>query len=233
MEEIPITRQVADFLGPYLAPAFDWAPPDVRTFLLGDGIWLTLAVLVLVIVGALMLLLRLVERVLGGIKRLFTTPHKDTTEEELREDLTSCPWPPGPPSEVVLAYYHIPVRVRLVVLALQGREENLEGTDLHRLLERMIPGLGRVVQQDQPRIRLWPRQISPLGFCALFHRCTPKPEGEQNDSHWILLAGRVTLAKQPYLLGLGLYADQPVAVERMTLEPRQWLDQLRLYAPQR
>ena len=43
-----------------------------------------------------------------------------------------------------------------------------------------------------------------------------------------LIAGKVQAGKQPYLLGLGLWADEPNTIGRLTLELHQWLDVLRL-----
>jgi hypothetical protein len=70
--------------------------------------------------------------------------------------------------------------------------------------------------------------LSHHGFSSLFHRCTPKPEPEGEPSRWVLVAGRVQVSRQAFLLGLGSWADEANSIGRVTLEPHQWLDVLRL-----
>jgi hypothetical protein len=55
-----------------------------------------------------------------------------------------------------------------------------------------------------------------------------KPEADGIASRWILVAGRTQLGRQPLLVGLALWADEPNLIGRLTLEPYQWLDVLRL-----
>ena len=94
--------------------------------------------------------------------------------------------------------------------------------------ERILPGLGAICERDRPRIRVWPQQLSQQGFVAAFHRCTPRHEPNGEPSRWVLIAGRALVGRQPVLLGLGLWADEPNTVGRVNLEPHQWLDVLRL-----
>ena len=47
------------------------------------------------------------------------------------------------------------------------------------------------------------------------------------------MGGRAKVGGQPVLLGLGLWAERPNDVGRLTLEPHQWLDVLRLRTPER
>jgi hypothetical protein len=120
------------------------------------------------------------------------------------------------------------VRLRLVVVAPVGKEANVHRKGVRKLLDRVLPGLGEVVADDRPRIRVWPPQLSQQGFASVFHRHTPRHEQPGQSSRWVLVAGRVQVGRQPFLLGLGLWADQPTTIGRLTLEPRQWLDVLRL-----
>jgi len=96
-----------------------------------------------------------------------------------------------------------------------------------RLLNLAIPGLGDMIRQDEPRLKVWPGQLSAQGFAVLVKRSTLKTEAEGDPSHWILLTGKVLIGKQPLLLGLALWTDKPSTLGRITLEPRQWLDVLR------
>jgi hypothetical protein len=108
----------------------------------------------------------------------------------------------------------------------------VDATAVEKLLERVLPGLGAVAAHDRPKIRVWPAQLSEQGFATTFHRCTVKREPEGEPSRWVLLAGRALAGRQPVLIGLGLWADEPSTVGRLTLNPHQWLDVLRLRAPE-
>jgi hypothetical protein len=95
----------------------------------------------------------------------------------------------------------------------------------------VVPGLGGVMLRDRPQVQLWPAQLSEQGFINSFHRCTPTGEREGEPSHWVLLAGRAQPGGPALLIGLGLWTDKPTTLGRLNLEPRQWLDVLRLRQP--
>jgi hypothetical protein len=198
-------------------------PPGVRDLLDVEVWWLiflTAGLLLLLIVG---LLLR------AAFRALFRRPEAPAAwERDFREDLTECPLPVRPPGDRILTVYHLPVRLRLVIVASAGHLRDVDATAVEKLLDRVVPGLGAVAAWDRPRIRVWPPQLSQHGFLAAFHRCTPTPEPEGEPSRWVLVAGRALAGRQPLLLGLGLWADEPATIGRVQLEPHQWLDVLRL-----
>src|SRR5262249_37048267 len=132
------------------------------------------------------------------------------------------------PGERRLTVYHLPARLRLVVIAPLGREGDIDATAVEKLLDKVLPGLGAVAALDRPRVRVWPAQVSHHGFAAAFHRHTPKAAERGEPSRWGLLAGRAQAGKQPVLLGLGLWADEPNTIDRVNVEVHQWLDVLRL-----
>jgi hypothetical protein len=214
-----------DKLRTLLAPLTDWMPHELRDKLDVEVWWLILLVAALVVLLIVAAVLR------GMLRAVFRRPGPTRYwDRELREDLAACPLPTRPPGERVLHIYHLPVRLRLVVVAAAGKERDVDATAVEKLLDRILPGLGGVAAWDRPRIRVWPQQLSQQGFLATFRRCTPRPEPEGEPSRWILVAGRALLARQPVLLGLGLWADEPNTVGRVNLEPHQWLDVLRLHA---
>ena len=124
--------------------------------------------------------------------------------------------------------YNVPVRLRLVVLAPAGAERHIDPHEARLILERIVPRLGSVVDSDFPRIRVWPGQLSHKGFSSAFHRHTRKPDPEGAPLRWILVAGRARIGKQPVLVGLGLWADKPNTMGRITLDAHQWMDVLRV-----
>lgn len=92
----------------------------------------------------------------------------------------------------------------------------------------MVRGLGAVIAEDRPRVRVWPAPLSNRGFAPTFHRLVARPEADGQLSHWALAAGPLKAGRWPLLLGLALYTDVPTALGRLTLEPHQWRDTLRV-----
>lgn len=210
-----------------LAPLTDWIPQDARGLVPVEVWWLielTAALLLLLLAG---LTVRAVLRTWFGRRR-----PKEDFDRNLRVALDECPLPVRPPGVRWLYIYHLHVRIRLVVLAPPGKDAEVDALAVEKLLDAVLPGLGAIASNDRPRIRVWPNQLSAQGFTATFHRCTLKSEREGDPSRWILVTGRAMLGRQQVLLGLGLWAGEPNTIGRLTLEPHQWLDVLRLRAPE-
>ena len=169
--------------------------------------------------------------VLGAVwRKLFRRGAKDDVDYDaaLREDLEACPLPPPVPGPRRLTVYHLPVRLRLVVVAPAGHEGDVDATAVEKLLDLVLPGLGEVARQDRPRIRVWPAQFSQQGFALAFFRRAVRPEPEGHPSRWVLVAGRAQVGRNPVLVGLALWADEPNTYGQISLEPQQWRDVLRL-----
>lgn len=186
--------------------------------------WVVLGVLALVAFLLAAAVLGRLWRALFG-RRLATEADFDRS---LREELDRCPMPPPVPGPRRLTVYHVPVRLRLVVAAPAGNEGEVDATAVEKLLDLVLPGLGEMARADRPRIRVWPPQFSQQGFTLAFFRRAQRAEPEGEPSRWVLVAGRAQLGRNPVLLGLGLWADEAVTLGNISLEPRQWLDVLRL-----
>lgn len=132
-----------------------------------------------------------------------------------------------------LRVYHLPVRVGLVVLAPLGREAATpHAASIPELLDAAVPGLGDVVQADAPAVRIWPVQLSADGFRHAFRRHVKTPDADLRRSRWCLVAGRITVDDNRYMLGLALCAAEPNQLELIGVESEQhWLDVLRLGMP--
>ncbi len=208
-----------------LKPLTDWIPSEIRDLLPVEVWWLVLLMLLLVVLILLGVLLK-------QIGRAFARKSKQRDwDKGFREDLDNLPIAVQPPGERTLAVYHVPVRIRLVVVAPLGKDTRITAEQVPGLLNRIFPELGTLVVREQPAIRVWPAQISDEGFTSAFHRRTPKPEPEGEPSRWILIAGKALIAKQPLLLGLALFAEQANPIGRLNLQPLQWLEVLRLRDP--
>lgn len=204
-------RFVNLFLGPD-----DPARPTVEWIILG-----MLALVAFLLAAAL----------LGAIWRALTRK-RDTKpvdyDADLREELTECPMPPPIPGPRRLTVYHVPVRMRLVVVAPAGNEGDVDATAVEKLLSLVLPGLGDLAREDRPRIRVWPAQYSQQGFHIAFFRRAVKPEPDGFPSRWVLVAGRAELGRIPVYVGLGLWADEENTLGNIELEPHQWLDVVRM-----
>jgi hypothetical protein len=202
-----------------LQPLIDLLPESIRAYW-----WAVFGVagiiLLLITTGLVGALLR---RLFGGGK----APPEDWAKK-LREDLSSYPVPPALAGKQRLTVYHVPVRIRLVVLAPAGKETIIEASQAEALLNRVIPGLGNLANHDRPRVRVWPPQMSQQGFSTAFFRHTLTPQREGQPSPWVLVAGRSQFNQPTLLLGLALWADEPNNLGRVSLEPHQWLDVLRI-----
>jgi hypothetical protein len=219
----PAEPSVLDPLREYLKPLTDWIPADIREWAPVEAWWLLYLV-------ALLAALLIVGHLLKAIhRRLFARKRKPRDwDRGFREELEECPLAVQPPGEQALSVYHVPVRVRLVVVAPLGKEMDLQATDVPALLNQVFPELGNVVEREEPRLRIWPPQLSDLGFISAFQRRMLKVETDGQPSRWILVAGRALVGKQTLLLGLALWSEEPNSIGRLNLEPRQWLEVLRL-----
>jgi hypothetical protein len=202
-----------------LQPLIDLLPEKIRDY------WyyfFGLAAIFLVLI--VLAIIRGLFRVAFGKRK----PPKEDWDKKLREDLTSYPPPPGPPGKQRVTIYHVPARLRLVVLAPAGKEAAIDINQAHELLNRVLPGLGSNAAVDQPRIRIWPPHLSQQGFATAFFRHTITGGKEGQASPWILVAGRPQFHQPAILLGLAFSADEPNNLGRLSLEPHQWLDVLRI-----
>lgn len=147
-------------------------------------------------------------------------------EAVLIENLTEyAPAGPGPQR---LLLYGQPVRLRLVVLAPMGKRAAPADDAVEPTLNRVLPGLGDIVRQDRPRVRIWPPQLSHHGFAPTFFRLTHRPAQAGKPSPWILAAGPVRAGGQQFLLGLALVADEPTDRGNLALQVQQWYEVFRV-----
>jgi hypothetical protein len=205
-------------------PWINQLPQGAQNFLNSGGWLLAAAFLALVVLFALAWMIRALFRALVG-RCIKSSVDSDA---DYVEDLVRCPMPQGDPGDRRLTVYHMPVRIRLVIMAALGRDAIVDNAAVESLLDQVMPGMSEVARRDRPKIRVWPAQLSHTGFATAFHRRMHKPEPDHVASRWILVGGRAQVGRQPLLIGLALWADDPHTVGRITLDPHQWLDVLRL-----
>lgn len=188
-------------------------PPALGKFLNAGGLYLIVAIVVLL---ALWILYR---KLFGG---------KPDPESALLENLGAYPEPETDWGPKELTVEGLPVRLRLVVVAPIGKQSGLSQLEVEAQLEQLVRGMSDILRYDQPKVRVWPPQLSHQGFAVLFHRMMRKPEREKEQSHWVLVAGRTPVGRRKLLVGLALWAEEPTSIGRLTLEPDQWTNVLRV-----
>ena len=149
-------------------------------------------------------------------------------ESGLNEDLSEYPPAPGKPGPRRLTVHGRPVRLRLVVVAPVGKRTIAEGGAVEALLDEVLRGLGQVAQQDRPRIRVWPPQLSQQGFAPTFFRRTQCPDRAGKPSHWVLAAGPARAGGRPVLLGLAMWGDDKAPMEQKILSETEWDEALQM-----
>jgi hypothetical protein len=203
----------------------DLLPEAVRDVLAGGGWYVVVGLVGLVV---LLIVWRLVGGVLRSLLSSFRSKPPPRPKDALEEDLAGLPQPAGKPGPKRLTVDGVPVRVRLVVVAAAGKEMQVNAAAVDKVLDRVLPGLGAVANQDRPAIRVWPPQLSYQGFGVHFHRCTPLSGGDDEPTPWVFVAGRAKIGTNSVLVGLGLWADEVTNIPRKTLEPHEWGQVLRL-----
>ena len=167
---------------------------------------------------------------LTALVKLFRRRSTPVAEVELTEELGQLP--PAPPlaeGALPLQCHGLKCRIRLLVVAPLGTDAgSVAIEDVIPLLESAMPGLGAIARRDQPRIRLWPTQLSTQGFTAAFRRHAQLPDPEATIKPWILVMGRVLRLRRPFALGMALLADRDHTLGPIQLDkPHEWMEVIR------
>jgi hypothetical protein len=216
-------RLPMDHLVDYLKPVIDLLPESLQEY------WL-----VVFGAAALLVLLPLAWYKRRHLRALLRLPLRPVREEpRLDEDLANFVPPPGLPGPRRLFIEGVPARLRLVVVAPQGKGTTIAETDIREVLDQVRWGLGAIARQDQAALRVWPVQLSAHGFPAVFHRQLHKAEPEGQPSHWVLLAGPTPPRSHPVLLGLAVWTDDATTIGQLTMDAGQWLRTLDIEAAEK
>jgi hypothetical protein len=140
-------------------------------------------------------------------------------------------YPPAGSLPARIRFEGQPVHVRLVVLAPSGRG-GIQPSMVHTALEAMLYGLGDAVKADEPRVRIWPPQLSQHGFAPAFFRRVVRPEPKDLPSRWILVAGPVRFGTNTILVGLALQAREPTLRGSVVMKVDNWPDRFRVQGPE-
>jgi hypothetical protein len=128
-----------------------------------------------------------------------------------------------------LCCFGAPVRLALLVIAPAGREGRLPPEpQMGDVLDRAVPGLGKVFNAHQPVIHRWPNQLSAGGFeHAFFRQCGLPQEGA--GTPWCSVAGPIMDGEQRFFIGLLMRSGQANNLKQLAIgKETQWLEILRV-----
>jgi hypothetical protein len=128
-----------------------------------------------------------------------------------------------------LVCFGAPMRLALLVIAPAGREGQLPSPEqIGDILDRAVPGLGKVVRAHQPMVHRWPSQLSAGGFQRAFVRECRLPQ-EGAGTPWCSVAGPIVDGDQRFFVGLLMRSDKANNLKQLAIEKEtQWLDTLRV-----
>lgn len=229
-------HELKERLDPYLepietasAPYTKYLPTVVQEFLDEGGWWPVLAALVVAVAFWLRALARRCRRILFPKKRRHGKRHALDKQSALVIDLDlvgDAFTDPGPQQITVRGQ---PARLRLVLLA---PSPNYVGDLLPEMADSLLdwfqPGLGEIIEYDNPRRLVWPRHPSLVRFVQRFHQLVQIPEAKGRRSPWQLISGSARLGRQTVFVGLAVFLDKTGYRREIQVEKEKWNEVLGL-----
>jgi hypothetical protein len=138
-------------------------------------------------------------------------------------------YPPAPAAGTHrLTFEGLPVRLRLAIIATAGKLTQINVEMAEGILQAVFHGLGEVADLDQPRIRIWPAQLSQDGFAPKFFDNVHRTERTGQPSRRIFVAGPARAGQKVILLGLALETTDLTARGNVRMDADKWTDKLRV-----
>lgn len=195
---------------------YDFLPESIRGVL--DG---PLGIVVLLVVGAVAIFL-----LAWGFSiawRMVVGTSSGSRTREKKEILAN--YPPPPPVSITPKKLYVEgtrVRIRLLIVAPAGKELIITQDNVKGLMSEVVEDLGAIVNNDKPRIIIWPPQLSLQGFAPTFHRAVETPEAAGESSPWIVLAGPARVGPKKMLIGIALLSEKHMMMGRRDIEMERW-----------
>lgn len=137
----------------------------------------------------------------------------------------------GPPGNgATLLFYHVPVRLAVVVMAPVGADRQIPTPDeIGPVYDSVVPFFSRVVADHHPVVRFWGTQLSPRGFAHAFFASVRLPGDQGKGTPWASAAGVFKAKGAPVMVGLVFRAAADVYIGQTICETEtKWLDILRV-----
>jgi hypothetical protein len=174
--------------------------------------------------------LLVVAALLAFLKSLFVGGRKKkkrVAPVDLREFLAEYPDPPLSMPMHRLLIEGMEVRLRFVAMVPVGADkEPLDAEAIPDLLDDFRHGLGDFIKADEPKVVVWPTQLSVSGFAPTFFRLVESPDAPGQKSRWVRAAGPVKIGGKTYLLGIAFLAEQSCKLGALSLAAADWKSHL-------
>jgi hypothetical protein len=222
-------------LEPYIGPIKEAAdpytkhlPPAVQEFL-DDGGWLVVLLVLVVVAGFwLRAMWRRFKRILFPRKRRGRrrAGEKDSPLAIDLDLVGDAFTDPGPQQITVRGQ---PGRLRMVILAPSPSYIGEMSPDMaDSLLDWLQPGMGELLEFDQPRKVVWPRHPSLDRFVQVFHKLVRIPESPGRRTPWLLISGSTRLGRQTVFVGLVVFLDKTDYKREIQVAREKWNEVLGL-----
>lgn len=219
-------HKITEKFDPYLEPIKDgtrpytkYLPVVVQEFLDDGGWWLIFLGLAMVFLMWLLSLFGRIRKKKRSNRRRKTPAKFNPMRVELR--LVSDALTEVGTKQIVVR--HRPGRLRVVILAPSiSYVGEMYSEMADNLLDYLHPGLAEVLEHDQPKICVWPRQINEEVFLKNLFREVRAPEAPGRSSHWILVGGTVKVGRQRVFVGLAIFADIAGELREIRVPRENW-----------
>lgn len=218
-------HDLTQHLDPYLEPVREatqpytqYLPEGVQEFLDDGGWWLVMLALAVVFFLWGRRLLRRVRRALSRRRK-----QRKETIKKMRIELEQVGDAFTDPGAQQIRVGNFTGRLRLVVLAPSASfVGELLPEMAENLLDYLLPGLGGIVESDQPKISVWQRQASEAQFASLFKALVRVPESPGRPSPWMLVSGSLRMGRQTLFVGLAVFMDRLMHRREIQVEKANW-----------
>jgi hypothetical protein len=222
-------------LEPYIEPIKEAAapytqhlPPAVQEFLDDGGWWLVLLALVVVAGFWLRAMWRRFRRILFPRKRRGRR-RAGEKDSPLAIDLDLVGDAFTDPGAQQITVRGQPGRLRMVILAPSPSYIGEMSPDMaDSLLDWLQPGMGELLEFDQPRKVVWPRHPSLDRFVQVFHKLVRIPESPGRRTPWLLISGSTRLGRQTVFVGLVVFLDKTDYKREIQVAREKWNEVLGL-----
>ena len=90
--------------------------------------------------------------------------------------------------------------------------------EIPRLVDRFVPGLLDAIQEQDPVVTAWPRQVSRTGFGHALIRKIQIPDGDWRGSRWCLVCGPASREDERFVMGIVTVFDAPNSMDLIRVD---------------
>ena len=130
-----------------------------------------------------------------------------------------CESQPEQPHAFPIHVRNISSRLAAVVVAPLGNTTQTPSLgQIPALIDRFIPGLSQAIEQHDPILKVWPKQVSKTGFGHALIKDVQIPDDQWRGSRWGIVCGPASLLEQRFVIGLVVVFDLPNSMDLISLE---------------